>query len=45
MLVKGKRVLKNGVTAGYVRQENGSWKWKFIGGSKNTTKKKTYNWS
>ena len=26
MSVKGKRTLKNGVVAGYVKQKNGSWK-------------------
>lgn len=41
MRVRNKRVLKNGVTAGYVQQKDGSWKWKFIGGSKKTTKRKT----
>ena len=34
MRVKGKRVLKNGVVAGYVKQKDGSWKWRFLGGPK-----------
>jgi len=28
--VKGKRVLKNGTVAGYVRQKDGSYKWRFL---------------
>ena len=32
MKVKGKRVLKNGVLAGYVRQKDGTWKWRFLKG-------------
>lgn len=32
MHIKGKRVLKNGVTAGYVKQRDGSWKWRFLSG-------------
>lgn len=32
MQIKGKRVLKNGVTAGYVKQRDGSWKWRFLSG-------------
>lgn len=32
MKVKGKRVLKNGVLAGYVRQNDGTWKWRFLKG-------------
>ena len=32
MKIKGKRKLKNGVTAGYVLQKDGSWKWRFITG-------------
>ena len=28
--VKGKRVLKNGTVAGYVRQRDGSYKWRFL---------------
>ena len=32
--VKGKRILKNGVTAGYVRQKDGSWRFRFLKGSK-----------
>ena len=28
--VKGKRVLKNGRMAGYVRQKNGSYRWQFL---------------
>ena len=34
MQVKGKRVLKNGALAGYVRQSDGSWKWRIISGPK-----------
>lgn len=30
--VKGKRILKNGVTAGYVRQKDGSWRFRFLKG-------------
>ena len=30
MNVKGKRILSNGVIAGYVKQSDGSWKWRFI---------------
>ena len=37
MRVKGKRVLKNGVVAGYVLQKDGTWKWRFL---KGPTKKK-----
>ena len=33
MKVRGKRTLKNGATAGYVKQSDGSWKWRFIKGS------------
>lgn len=32
MRVKGKRVLKNGALAGYVKQKDGSWKWRIIKG-------------
>lgn len=32
MKIKGKRVLKNGTTAGYIKQKDGSWKWRFITG-------------
>lgn len=39
MRVKGKRVLKNGVTAGYVKQEDGSWKWRFLSGPKKSKKR------
>ena len=28
--VKGKRILKNGTVAGYVRQKDGSYKWRFL---------------
>lgn len=28
--VRGRRVLKNGVSAGYVKQKNGTWKWSFL---------------
>jgi hypothetical protein len=34
MQIKGKRILKNGVMAGYVKQLDGSWKWRFISGPK-----------
>jgi len=30
--IKGKRVLKNGALAGYVKQRDGSWKWQFLKG-------------
>ena len=39
MRVKGKRVLKNGVTAGYVKQEDGSWRWRFLSGPKKSRKR------
>ena len=32
MKIKGKRILKNGVLAGYILQKDGSWKWRFITG-------------
>ena len=32
MQVKGKRVLKNGALAGYVKQKDGTWKWRIIKG-------------
>lgn len=32
MKVKGIRILKNGTRAGYVKQKDGSWKWRFISG-------------
>jgi len=32
MKIKGKRILKNGVVAGYVLQKNGTWRWRFIKG-------------
>ena len=28
--IKGKRILKNGVTAGYVKQKDGSWRFRFL---------------
>lgn len=28
--VRGRRVLKNGTVAGYVKQKNGTWKWSFL---------------
>jgi hypothetical protein len=34
--VKGKRILKNGVTAGYVRQKDGSWRFRFLKGGVGT---------
>ena len=30
MQVKGRRVLKNGAVAGYVKQRDGTWKWRFL---------------
>ena len=33
MNIKGKRILSNGVIAGYIKQSDGSWKWRFIGHS------------
>lgn len=30
MKIKGKRLLKNGVVAGYVKKNNGQWKWSFL---------------
>ena len=36
--VKGKRTLKNGATAGYVLQKDGSYKWRIITGPKKTKK-------
>lgn len=32
MKIKGKRILKNGAVAGYVKQKDGSWKWRIISG-------------
>ena len=32
--IKGKRVLKNGAIGAYVKQKDGSWKWRFIGRTK-----------
>jgi len=32
MKIRGKRILKNGTTAGYIKQKDGSWKWRFITG-------------
>ena len=34
MDIKGKRVLSNGAVAGYVKQNDGTWKWRFISGPK-----------
>ena len=34
MRIKGKTVLKNGAVAGYVKQSDGSWKWRIISGPK-----------
>lgn len=35
MKIKGKRILKNGVTAGYVYYKNDKkWKWRFLKGPK-----------
>lgn len=33
MKIKGKRILKNGVTAGYVKQKDGSWRFRFLKGA------------
>ena len=30
MKIKNKRILKNGVSAGYVLQKDGTWKWQFL---------------
>ena len=30
MNIKGKRILKNGKIGGYVKQKDGSWKWKIL---------------
>ena len=40
MHIKGKRVLKNGVTAGYVKQRDGSWKWRFLSGPNKKKKRR-----
>jgi hypothetical protein len=32
--IKNKKILKNGAIGGYVRQDNGSWKWRIIGNIK-----------
>jgi len=32
--VKGKRILKNGTIAGYVKQTNGKYLWRIIGHTK-----------
>ena len=34
MKIKGKRILKNGAIAGYVKQKDGSYKWRIISGPK-----------
>ena len=39
MQIKGKRRLKNGVLAGYVKQSDGTWRFRFIGGGKKKNKK------
>ena len=39
MKTKGVRTLKNGATAGYVKQKDGSWKWRFITGPKKLKQK------
>ena len=33
--VKGRRVLKNGAHAGYVKQKDGTWKWSFLSKKRN----------
>ena len=33
--VRGRRVLKNGAIAGYVKQSNGTWKWSFLSKKRN----------
>lgn len=30
-LIKGKKILKNGTIGAYIKQKNGTWKWRFIG--------------
>ena len=46
MTIKGKRILKNGTIAGYVKQKDGSWKWRFIskqnGAGKNKKNTKSF---
>jgi hypothetical protein len=44
MTIRGKRVLKNGVLAGYVKQKDGSWRWRFLkrGGGKESKPKTNY---
>lgn len=39
MKIKGKRILKNGVTAGYVKQKDGSWRFRFLKGAGRQEKK------
>jgi len=39
MKTKGVRTLKNGATAGYVKQKDGSWKWRIITGPKKQKQK------
>jgi|688.fasta_scaffold307898_1 hypothetical protein len=46
--IKNKRILKNGTIAGYVKQNDGSWKWRFVkkntkGGSPNNNNNKNNN--
>lgn len=44
MKIKGKRILKNGVTAGYVYYKNDKkWKWRFLKGPKKKNKQKGGN--
>ena len=42
METKSVRVLSNGTLAGYVKQSDGTWKWRFIG-TKNKLKGGTKN--
>ena len=43
MKTKNVRTLKNGVTAGYVLQKDGTWKWRFLTGP-TKTKKQSGGW-
>jgi len=40
MNIKGKRILSNGTVAGYVKQKDGTWKWKFLKGGVKPSKRK-----
>lgn len=39
MEIKNKRILKNGTLAGYVKQKDGSWRFRFISSKKKRRKK------